>query len=338
MISEPLRHFCSVALKTANRVCSGLDSLALSHGTDQLEPVFVVGLPRSGTTLVYELVVDAFETAYLTEIYNYTFGLPNLTARLNKKIASHPSPQYESNYGRIPGLFAPAESDKLWRRWLPQDPVFGHYMPPGILEQTTTQAMKRVVSSMTAIAGKQYIFKNVYFSLSFDLLLDVFPNGRIVVVQRDLEAVAASVYRRRREMGTARRWWSLMPPFSAELAGQDLLEQVAFQCVRSQQLMEQAFRRCPQRRCFSIDYEELCREPSSFLSRLAGWLGPAFPKRYGSATPQRFDCRASVGFPDGLGERFRDCVTRLNNSRDSYLNRVAEEERRRSGSRRVAGG
>lgn len=324
-VYQGLKRVGTSALNLANRICYRLDRYAGADADEQISPLFVVGLPRSGTTLAYEIIVQAFEVNYLSHLFEFMYGLPNLTTRITRNFTASPLPQYKSTYGHIPGFFSPAENFKFWMRWFPENPVLGHYVPSQLLDNRTARDANRVVGSMTRISGRPYVFKNVYFSLSISSLLKVFPTARILIVHRDLESAAASLYKRRCELQGSRNWWSIRPPFSNTVQGRDLLEQVAFQCVRSEQIMQQAVSADSAKRCMIIPYSDICTSPPTVIEELAGWLGTAFRKRSNCRLPESFRHSPSIGFPNDTTERFRSITASMRNDKGEYLERVTRE-------------
>ena len=81
-------------LRAVNRGACALDQLALLDDAREAAPLVIVGLPRSGTTLVYELLVQAFDVAYLTKLYSYLYGIPNLTTKLVAPFTQNPKSVY----------------------------------------------------------------------------------------------------------------------------------------------------------------------------------------------------------------------------------------------------
>lgn len=280
---------------------------------------------------MYELIVQAFEVSYLSHMFDYTYGLPNITTRLTNRFTRNPSPKYESRYGRIPGFFSPAENFNFWMKWFPESPVLGHHVPGDFLGEDTIDDVNRVLGSLTHISHRPYVFKNVYFSLSISSLLKTFSHARVIIVQRDLEAVAASVYKKRSELSGQRSWWSIKPPFINSVINLDLLEQVAFQCVRSEQLIEQALAGDNAERCFIISYAEVCNSPRNFISRLADWIGPTIRERTNSKLPESFKPRSSVEFPAELVQRFNAFVETLQADENNYFTSIAQQVQRPAG-------
>lgn len=315
--------FARRCLVTANRLVSVLDRPFRKQSGQVNNSLFIVGLPRSGTTLAYELVVQAFEVAYFSKVYNYTFGLPNLTTRLTARFGRRPPPKYESNYGNIPGMFTPAENHHFWGTWFRENSQRGHYVPASSIPEREVLAMNRALASISAIAGLPFVFKDIYLTLSVDALLQSVRGSRLLVISRDPEAVAASIYRKRSQLRDTGDWWSIKPPLVDTVAAASLPEQVAFQCVRSQQVLESQLSRADPERYRIVDYAEICNAPQSFVEKLHQWLGNGFRRRDGFVVLDRFENRPSVGFPEDIRDAYTEIVSRFENEREAYLAQVA---------------
>ncbi len=310
----------SLGLKLANRAVAPLDRLAAARG-ETAAPVFVVGLPRSGTTLAYELLVQAFEAAYLTRVYSYSYGLPNLTTRIVSRFTRQPAARYASRYGRIPGRFAPAEGAVLWNRWLPELEELGHYFPAEHLASRAPAEAERMVASMTAIAGRPFVFKNVYMSLSLPALMRLLPQAKVIVVQRDVRAVLASIFQGRQALSSS-GWWSIRPPFATDVEQSDWLEQAAFQACRGRQLLERALPSLPTERFLVVDYAELCQSPGRFIDDVAALAGDALSRRAGATVPERFEPSPGPGLPQDCEAEAGRLVAALGASTDDYMARL----------------
>ena len=311
----------SATLRVVNDVASRLDRFAQAAASDVPAPLFVVGLPRSGTTLVYALLIQAFEVAFLTRMYTYTYGLPNLTTRLVSRFTRSPSATFESDYGRIPGRFSPAENSVLWLKWFPERPQFGHYVPPDMIDCDGANSARNTIASMTKIAGRQFVFKNVYSTLSLAALLHVFDKGRAVVMERCFDEVAVSVFRARRKMAQ-RSWWSIRPPYTEEVIDKDLATQVAFQCVRSQQLLKKQLQQIDPARYKIVRYSDLCESPLQVLSDIGDWIGPSFAPRSNREIPESFEKRKFTTFPPEIEACLADSAAAYRNDECEYLSRV----------------
>lgn len=309
-------------LVTMNRFMSVLDRPFRKESDPVSNSLFIVGLPRSGTTLAYELIVQAFEVAYFSKVYNYTFGLPNLTTRLTTRFGRRPPPKYESNYGNIPGMFAPAENHHFWSTWFRENSQRGHYVPASSIPERQVLTMNRALASISAIAGQPFVFKDIYLTLSVDAVLQCIRGSRLLVISRDPEAVAASVYRKRSQLSDTGDWWSIKPPLVDAVATASLAEQVAFQCVRSQQVLESQLSQADPERYRIVDYAEICNAPRTFVENLRQWLGSSFRPRDGFIIPEHFENRPSVGFPGDIRNAYAELASRFETGREAYLAQV----------------
>lgn len=329
MIVEPgirrrknLTTFARNCLRSANRLGSRLDQYMGKSAGQISAPLFVVGLPRSGTTLAYEIIIQAFHVAYFSKVYSYTYGMPNLTTRLLSGAMKNPRAHYRSTYGSIPGLFSPAENHNFWMRWFPDSPTLGHHVPATLLSNNDVLEMNSILVSMSNIAGRPFVFKDVYLSLSLEALLGAVEKSRILLVTRAHEAVAASVFRGHTKARHQAAWWSIRPPFSEGVFDKDLVEQVAFQCVRSEQLVQQQLKKADPERYRVVDYADICQSPRAFVGQMREWLGAAFELQQDPDVPEQFDTRPSLGFPDGIGEKYAEISTALHADRDHYIRLV----------------
>jgi len=327
-----VRRYARDALRFANKVGARLDRYAGSLTSRATSPLFVVGLPRSGTTLAYELIVQAFEVCYFSRIYNYTYGLPNLTTRFVSPLIRYPSARYQSDYGKIPGFLAPAENYNFWKKAFPERPILGHHVPAESLGVEVIAEINSSVASIEAIGRRPYVFKNVYFAVSIDSLLAAFDNGRVLVITRNIPAIVASLYRKRKMLQHKRNWWSIRPPFSEEIMAKPLIEQVTYQCIRSKQIMEAAIAQADPSRIMVADYEEICNQPQHFVARVEKWLEGSFRKRMNANIPDHFPVSESVEFCDTAQVLFTQSSSMLSADREKYLGRLADWVRKYSNS------
>lgn len=307
------------ALRAINRAAWPLDRFAASRSPGRTTPLMVVGLPRSGTTLVYELLVQALDIAFLTKIHDYVYGMPNLTMRATARGIRNPIARYSSDYGRISGRLAPAENSAFWERWLPEQPVLGHYMPPGFLGSSAKNEARETLASMEAIAGRPFVFKNVYLSLSVVAFLELIRDARVILVRRNIEAVIASMYNKRRSLS---HWWSIKPPFSADLLENSVLEQTVFQCVRSQQIIDATVSSLPASRCMVIDYESVCDAPAEFANAVAAWVGDDIARRQQSEMPEVFTPSKGPTLSPSTTRRITELVQEHMSNGPEYLARL----------------
>ena len=106
-------NYLNRALHIANsRILNHAESIFAPNVSESLShpPIFFLGAPRSGSTLVVQVITDALDVGYLSNRHAQFSEL----LELPKKFSSNeirPSSNYCSNHGTTVGWHAPAE----WR-------------------------------------------------------------------------------------------------------------------------------------------------------------------------------------------------------------------------------
>lgn len=264
-----------IVLDAANSLLTPLDALFAPRANDADEDgpcVFVLGTPRSGTTLVYQVITQQFDVAYLTGAMNYLYGMPNLWARVAKRRIGRPPPIFDSRYGKTPGAFAPAEPGNFWFRWFPRDGIDGNYLAPEALSERKLIQLRNALNYLIQIHQKPMAFKNVYLDMVIPILAKAMPRACFIFIRRDMLWNCHSLVLARQRQGLENRWWSVRPPGYRNLLGEPLWKQAAQQILRTRKIIERDLRESANGRFLEVEYEALCDDPRSVLSTLAEWL------------------------------------------------------------------
>jgi hypothetical protein len=231
-------------------------------------PVFIVGAPRSGSTLLYQLVVVRFDVAYLSNLHCRLHGAPSIVERLAGRRIEPPE-VFSSDHGRTDGRAAPSECGPYWYRFFRRSP---QYVP---LEDADPGALRDLRASVRALgdaAGRPIVFKNLINSLRLEPLGAAFPEALFLVVQRDLaDNVASILAARRTVVGDEAAWWSAEPPGADELRGQPPEAQAVGQVTAIHELIEGARQRLGPERFLDIAYEQLCADTHAVLAEISGF-------------------------------------------------------------------
>lgn len=292
-------------LRLANRALARIDPVFLSRSRrDSPPPLFVVGVPRSGTTLLYQLVTQQLQVGYFIEIANYLYGMPNGLMRLLRLVSGRPRPQFESKYGRTRGFLSPAESGNFWFRWFPRDGDQGHYVDPDAVDMGEFATLRENIRSMTLISGRPLVFKCVYLDMVIGVLARLLPDARFVLVKRDLLYVCQSLLIGREKRSNPWAWWSVKPPRYRELLSLPLWQQVTEQAFHTDRILRRDLARYAGERCFEIEYEHLCQHPRAFLKEFAAWVEPIGYRTYDEqVVPESFRCANEVVLADDMASR-----------------------------------
>ena len=242
--------------------------LLSKHHECSAPQLFILGLPRSGTTLIYQYIAHRLNVSY------FTFGVgkhpyaPCITTLAQRKLHGHYSSSFESHYGKdaLGNAVAPREAGVWWNRFFDKD----NYVELDNLEKKQIRQIRNTIACVQNIfGGMPFINKNVKHLLRIEALGQIFPNSKFLIVERDIEDVAISILRGRHEnLLDASQWWSVRPPDYAELVGLPVEKQIARQCISLKQKMEVDLSKLPNERVIRIQYKDFCNAPEDLVRKI----------------------------------------------------------------------
>ena len=234
-------------------------------------PIFILGPPRSGTTLMYQLMIHRYQLSFFTNISDMLNKFPVSAARWGRRIYSQYESSFESNYGRVDGKLAPSEAGGIWNRWFPYESQDGYnYTAAGQLSIEKQKLVYQTVAGIEKLSDLPFVNKNVKHSVRILALNEIFPSSLFLRVVRDPEEIAVSIlHGRKRQTTDVSAWWSAMPKEIDQLTGLDVLEQVAGQVYFLEKNITEDLSQIDSQRHLTIEYDRLCNQPQAVMSEIA---------------------------------------------------------------------
>jgi hypothetical protein len=264
------------------------------EGDEPKKPiVFIVGLQRSGTTLLMQLLTQCFHFTYPDNIVARFWDAPFIgvvvSKSLQKQLGRETSYDFRSDYSLTSDPFGPHEFGYFWTRYFGFEPT--HHLTTEQLDAVDMKGLNRDLFLMEHFGGHPLLFKTVPLSLNCDYLAHIFPMAVFIYIKRDPYYVAQSTYMGRiHRYGDAATWWSLKPTEYRKLLNLPPLEQVAGQIKYSLKRIHECLAVIPETRRTSITYESLCQDPGRVLEEMRSFLGDAVNKR-DFKIPESFEVR-----------------------------------------------
>ncbi|MBU2538845.1 MAG: sulfotransferase [Proteobacteria bacterium] len=270
-------------------------------------PIFIIGAPRSGSTLLMQILTEAFDVGYISNLHCLFYGAPSLIEKWFHPTKDRPQSDYHSKHGVTKGWASPAECGAWWYRFFRRKPA---YVTLGDVDGVKMRCFRRSLAALISAFGRPLLFKNMYVALRLDPLLAHVPEALIIVIKRDVVDNAHSLLEvRKRVFGCYEQWWSMEPPGCEGLKKLPPARQVVEQIVRINELIEEdrrAFANQPE--CFfSIQYEDLCHDVHGELARLESFFrshNVHLQRRH--EVPRTFVCKNDVGIPADLSREVKE--------------------------------
>ncbi len=267
---------------------------------EEPEVWFIVGVPRSGTTLLLQWLAVSGQFAYVSNFVSRFYNAPALGFKL-QKLLFDPQYQYsdelalpdvlrqaisfESRLGKTSGLLSPNEFWYFWRRFFtPADHT--DQLNAEQLNQVDVKRFKQELAAMNHEAGRPLVLKAMNMNWNIPFLAQILPAARFLFVHRDPLANMASLLKAREKFyGSREMWYSFKPPAYPQLQKMDAYHQVAGQVYFTLQGIEQGLAQLNEERYLRIQYEDFCQNPAAVWQTLAQQFRLKLPSYSG---PQRF--------------------------------------------------
>jgi hypothetical protein len=275
-------------------------------------PIFILGPPRSGTTLLYQLVVNSFDVSYICNVVDeHPRYAATLTWLLRRGIRRYRS-GFQSNYGRTRSMFGPSEGRRIWHRWFPDG-----YVDQSYLTQQASRSIQQTVGALSEALQAPFVNKDPHHCVRVKALNLLFPEALFVVITRDPIATAESMLRVRRtraERGDASidTWMSVKPKEFPRLRSAGHIAQVCGQAhYCAQNALDDLLAVAP-RRFLLVSYADLCNTTRQTVGTIGSFLqshgAPAVAR---AEVPTSFAPSAGVELPEEDRRAIRACMLEI---------------------------
>lgn len=243
---------------------------------------FIVGVPRSGTTLLYQLAARFLEVAWIDNRMARYWMAPTYGAlRHSPQRRERPEVALSSDFGVTGDPAGPHEFSWFWQFHMDFDGT--DVLPEHALAAVDWAAIDAELRAVAGVFGRPLLLKPLtYVDYQVPAFHQGLPGARFLHVRRRPVHVVASILRaRERRYGRRDRWWSIRPADVDAWRNEPPLAQVCHQVTDCLTAVERGLAEVPDTAQLTVDYEALVRSPRDVLARVGALLDA--PLRPGAA-------------------------------------------------------
>ena len=258
--------------------------------------IILLALPRSGSTLTYQILSHGLKSVYLSNLGNLLYQLPYLGGLLSSHYCANSESTFRSSQGFVRGLCGPAEGLRFWQYW------FANGIDERLHRERDTAHMRRRANylrkAIIALGSEERPVVTGYLGhpLRLEQLQSTFPEAVFIRLHRDPLHNAISLLRCRQKSDA--EWFSVYPVECERHADESVHGQVAAQVY----WLNSRLSELKGERVIHISYEDLCRNPAGSLQSIVTFCNALGMRlEHGQALPKSFDM-------GGLDENSREDV------------------------------
>lgn len=230
--------------------------------------LFVYGLPRSGTTLITQVIAHCMDVGFINNLMARFYLAPVHGIRFSRVVLGEQrSTNFSSDYARTTELADIHEFGYFWRYWLKKEEVEGVTHAAEIEKEIDWSGLKKTLANMQHEFNKAMVFKNIFGSYHQQKLTEVLEKVLFIYIKRDPLDSAISILEARKKYYTdLNTWWSYMPIQYDKIRDLDYWHQIAGQVFYLRRYYDRMSRELPN--VLTVEYKDLTDRPAKVLENI----------------------------------------------------------------------
>jgi hypothetical protein len=252
-----------------NESLKDLEQTISDYAENGIPNIYIFGLPRSGTTLVYQLLASCLDVTWPTNLMARFWETPVIGMRLSKILGLfEQQSDFSSEFGVTKGAHGPHEFGYFWMNWLN---YWDNVMKSKAHEETIDwDNLRKKLNSVSTEAGKPVVYKNMLYAFHLERFAQIQPDSIFIYCKRDLADVATSILRtRENRYGDKNIWWSFKPPDYRRVLAESCYEQIIYQVKYGHEYFEKIIANLKSNHVvLSIDYNKINSELDKLIKTI----------------------------------------------------------------------
>lgn len=269
--------------------------------------LFIVGTPRSGTTLLTQWLADlnlfSFPTNFVSRFYsNPYFGYLVQEMLFNKDFAYKnelnlitKNEDFKSDVGKTKGALAPHEFWYFWREHFTFTDI--PIANSEFMQRANFKTFENEIHKIQSFYKRPFFLKSLIINWYIESFYKNIKKPIFLYIKRNVLDNAQSLLDiRKRYLGNEDLWFSFKPLGFDKLEKQNNYTQVVGQVEFTNRDIELQLQSIPEKNKIEIDYEKFCINPSAYYKQLKDKLN-----LYDVSLPDA--CPSNDNFSQSLSKR-----------------------------------
>jgi hypothetical protein len=282
-------------------------------------PVFIVGCPRSGTTLLLQWLAGSGCFTYPSNFISRFYGSPHIGALIQQMLLDprfafneemnglkvDANEWFLSHLGKTKGMLAPNEFWYFWRRFFDFGEV--QHLEDTQLKKINMRSFLSELAALEDVFKLPLLMKALIVNWNIAFIAEQIDNAVFLFIRRDSFFNIQSLLEARvKYFSDIRKWYSFKPLEYDSLKEKEPMSQVAGQVYYTNRAIKKGLSAIGASRWIEIKYESLCRSPQSIWKRISALMiqnGYHLDPQYNG--PRKFECMNRLKVTEPEKEKIR---------------------------------
>ena len=234
-----------------------------SYKRSNLKPIFLIGMIRSGTTVVSQTIFNRYKFSYISNLARRYPNLPFIANFITRYFGSKKQ-SYDSKYGLIDGVHSLSDGWEVYNRFFPYSQNIANTRFEALNE------FKSLVNAIKNLYDLPFLIKNNSNSLRLIEHNSLFPNAVYIRVNRSIyDSINSVIKARASHQIEYLSPWGVFPDqcYYKSFNFKSEIQLLVFQYLYVNKYMDIANERL-NLRTLPIDYDEFCMHKEKTIDQI----------------------------------------------------------------------